>query len=190
MAEIERWSPFRAWLYSLFNRNPKSNRAVVELIGLTRDDRFLDIGCGPGAALTEASNAGADVAGVDPSPSMVERAQARVPAADVKVGWAEELPFPDDRFTVVINISSFHHWADGEAGLMEALRVLAPGGKLHVVEAKLGDGSDGHGLSPQEAESLAAKLLELGFAESNVDQMKPGWRNMYFVVTGKAPADE
>ena len=189
MADIECWSPFKSWLYSLINRNPKSNRAVVELLELGPNDRLLDIGCGPGAALADAVHTGASVAGVDPSPSMVARAQARTPVADVKVGSAEDIPFPDGQFTAVINISSFHHWADREAGLVEARRVLAPGGRLLVVEAKLKAGSDGHGLSPSAAESLAAKLAELGYVDTRIDEIKPGWRFVYYVVTGVAPAE-
>ena len=186
--EIERWSPLKAWLYSQLNRSPKSNRATVELASLSEGDRLLDIGCGPGAALEQAAASGAEVAGVDPSPSMVARASRRVPEADVKVGSAEEIPFPDDHFTAVINIASFHHWADREAGLKEILRVLAPGGRLHIVEGMLKEGEDGHGLDPTDAQLLASKLLELGYADTEIDSMKTGWRHRYVVVTGVAPA--
>lgn len=185
--DIERWSPFKAWLYALFNRSPKSNLAVIQLVDLGADDRFLDVGCGPGAALEHAAGTGAGVAGIDPSPAMVARAARRVPTADVRVGSAEEIPFADDGFTVVINVSSFHHWADREAGLTEILRVLAPGGKVHIVEGVLRDGKDGHGLGPGDAESLAAKLTELGYATTSIERIKPRWRHEYFVVTGIAP---
>ncbi len=184
--DIERWSPIRAALYTLFSRNPKSNRAAVERAHLTTDDRFLDVGCGPGAALAHAAAAGASlVAGVDPSPSMVERAARRVPSADVRVGSAEEIPFPDDAFTVVINVLSFHHWADRDAGLREIIRVLAPGGRLHIVEGALRAGKDGHGLNPTDAELVAARLAELGCAETEVDIMRPGRRFRYVVVSGR-----
>jgi ubiquinone/menaquinone biosynthesis C-methylase UbiE len=185
--EIERWSPVKVWLYSLLNRSPKSNRATVELASLSASDRFLDVGCGLGAALEHATASGAEVAGVDPSPSMVARASRRVPEADVRVGSAEEIPFPDHHFTVVINIASFHHWADREAGLKEILRVLAPGGRLHIVEGMLKEGKDGHGLDPNDARLLANKLLELGYADTEIDSMKTGWRHRYMVVTGVAP---
>ncbi len=185
--EIERWSPFKVWLYSLRYRSPKSNRATVELTSLSESDRLLDVGCGPGAALEEAAATGAEVAGVDPSPSMVARASRRVPEADVRVGSAEEIPFPDDHFTVVINVASFHHWADREAGLKEILRVLAPGGRLHIVEGLLKEGKDGHGLDPNDAQLLANKLLELGYEDTEIDSMKTGWRHRYMVVTGLAP---
>jgi ubiquinone/menaquinone biosynthesis C-methylase UbiE len=185
--DIERWSPLRAWLYSLVNRSPKSNLAAVELAALTADDRFLDVGCGPGAALEQAAATGAQIAGVDPSPSMVTRASRRVPSADVRVGSAEELPFPDGHFTVVVNVASFHHWADRDAGLREILRVLAPAGRLHIMEGMIKEGKDGHGLNPTDAESLSARLVELGYADTEVDTVKTGWRHRYYVVTGIAP---
>lgn len=184
---IERWSPLKAWLYNLFNRNPKSNRAVIELLQLSREDRFLDIGCGPGAALEHAASTGASVAGVDPSPSMVSRAAKRVPDAEVRVGSAEEIPFPDNTFSVVVNIASFHHWSDRDAGLREILRVLAPGGRLHVVEGVLSEGKDGHGLNPRDAEILETRLTELGYTRTATRRIKPGWRREYYVVSGVAP---
>jgi len=186
--EIERWSPLKVWLYSLISRNPKSNRAVVDLADLSEEDSFLDVGCGPGAALENAAATGARAYGIDPSPSMVARAQRRVPDAEVRVASAEEIPFPDGHFTVVINVLSFHHWADRDAGLREILRVLGPGGRLHVVEGLLRDGKDGHGLSRQEAQVLANRLLEIGYAEASVDEITPGRRQRFVVVSGVAPA--
>jgi ubiquinone/menaquinone biosynthesis C-methylase UbiE len=185
--EVERWSPLKVWIYSLINRNPESNVAIVQLAALTAADRFLDIGCGPGAALEHAAASGATVAGVDPSPSMVERASKRVPDADVRVASAEGLPFPDDHFTVVVNVASFHHWADRDGGLREILRVLAPGGRLHLMEGVIKDGKDGHGLNSGDLESLQARFLELGYVSATVDTVKTGWRHRYYVVTGVAP---
>ena len=183
MDEIERWSPLKAWFYSLVSRDPKSNRVVVEYADLTEKDRFLDIGCGPGAALAHAVMTGASVSGLDPSPSMAQRAQRRVPGADVKVGSAEEIPFPDDEFTVVINILSFHHWADRDAGLREVHRVLAPGGRLHVVEGSLREGKEGHGLNPSDAELLSRRLEEIGFSDTRIERIRPGLWFKYVVVS-------
>ncbi|HEY6635066.1 MAG TPA: class I SAM-dependent methyltransferase [Acidimicrobiia bacterium] len=184
---IERWSPLKVWVYSLLNRNPESNLVVVEKASLTTHDRFLDVGCGPGAALENAAATGAQVAGVDPSPSMVERASKRAPSADVQVASAEHLPFPDGHFTVVVNVASFHHWADRDAGLREILRVLAPGGRLLIMEGVVKEGHEGHGLNQGDLASLQARFLEIGYAGASVDTVKTGWRHRYHIVTGVAP---
>lgn len=181
--EVERWSPLFAWFYSLMNRNPKSNAAVIERAALGADDHFLDIGCGPGAAIEHAAATGAKVAGIDPSSAMVDRASRRVPAADVRVGSAEEIPFPNDNFTVVINVSSFHHWVDRDGGLREILRVLAPGGRLLIMEGMIKAGKEGHGLNPTEVESLRARLTEIGYESTTLETVKTGWRHSYYVLT-------
>ena len=118
---------------------------------------------------------------------MVGRASRRVPTADVRVGSAEEIPFPDDRFTVVINVSSFHHWVDRDAGLREALRVLAPGGRLLIMEGMIKEGKEGHGLNPAEVASLQARLLEIGYETAEVEKTKTGWRHSYYVLTASSP---
>ncbi|MGA7228659.1 MAG: methyltransferase domain-containing protein, partial [Acidimicrobiia bacterium] len=84
-------------------------------------------------------------------------------------------------------VSSFHHWADREAGLREIRRVLAPGGRLHIVEGRLSEGQDGHGLSPRDTESVKEKLAELGYVDQKVDVIQPGWRHEYMVVSAINP---
>ncbi len=46
------------------------------------------------------------------------------------LGAAEQLPYPDATFDLVVTTTSFDHWADQRAGLGECARVLAPGGHL------------------------------------------------------------
>ncbi len=169
--EVERWSPFRVWLYGLHNRNPKSNLAAVDWLALKPGDHFLDLGCGLGAAVEHAAKKGVEVAGVDPSPSMVERASRRVPQAKVKVGSAEAIPFPDDSFTAVMAVSTYHHWADPAAGLGEVRRVLAPGGRLLLLERKVKRG-EGHGLDDAGSEAVSAKLTEIGFVKTDVQERR------------------
>ncbi|MPZ52874.1 MAG: methyltransferase domain-containing protein [Acidimicrobiia bacterium] len=182
--KVERWSSFKVWLFSLGNRNPESNPALVDYAGLGSNDRFLDVGCGLGTALEHAARTGAEIAGVDPSPAMVERASKRVPQAEVKVGSAETIPFPDGHFTVVGNIKSYHHWANPDAGLAEILRVLVPGGRLLIAEKRL-KRNRGHGLHPEQADELARTLLGLGYATSTVDSLSLV-RNEFLVVSGVA----
>jgi ubiquinone/menaquinone biosynthesis C-methylase UbiE len=183
-SEIERWSGFKAWAYSLIRGTPKNNNALVEYAGVGPGDRVLDIGCGPGAALEGAIAAGADeVSGVDPSPAMVKRAAKRVPKATVQEASAESLPFGDGAFTAVWTISTFHHWADRSGGLAEMLRVLEPGGAFYVVERELIPLKTGHGLSRKEGQQVAARITEDQGVPARVETLEAG-RHTYLVVTG------
>jgi ubiquinone/menaquinone biosynthesis C-methylase UbiE len=179
--EVERWSALRVWIFSLFNRNPESNSAAVDRLGLDSDDRFLDLGCGLGAALEHAATTGAQTAGIDPSPSMVDRAAERVPQAEVRLGSAESIPFEDDAFTAAISVSTYHHWADADAGLDEVRRVLAHGGRLLIVERKL-KRSAGHGLDEAGGGRLGELLASHAYMSVDVETIKVG-RAEYLAVS-------
>jgi SAM-dependent methyltransferase len=87
----------------------------------------LDIGAGTGAASRAAIRAGAaSVVAVDVAPGMlaVDRDERPPPV----VADATRLPFPHARFTVAVAAFSLNHLADPAAGLVEAGRVVEPGG--------------------------------------------------------------
>ncbi len=179
MGDEQEWPKFKSKVYSLIYRNPKSNRLLVEIAELAPDDRVLDIGCGPGAAVRGAAAVVTDgrAVGVDRSPSMIEIARKRAAEFDnvgFAVGQAEEIPFPDDSFTVAWTAHAFHHWVDTDAGLIETRRVLAPGGRLLIVESKT---TGEHGFSLDRAMDVQFKLVELGFADAAVELHK----KTYFV---------
>src|SRR3954470_5379727 len=74
--------------------------AFVEAVGLSRGQRALDAGCGPGAltgVLVDRLGAGA-VSAFDPSPQFVTDCAARNPGADVREGRAEAIPFAPKAF--------------------------------------------------------------------------------------------
>jgi ubiquinone/menaquinone biosynthesis C-methylase UbiE len=183
--DVERWSALKVWVFSLFNRNPKSNLAAVDRLSLRPGDRFLDLGCGLGAALEHAAATGAETSGIDPSPAMVERASGRVSRAEVAEGSAESIPFEDDRFTAALAVSTYHHWADPEAGLAEVRRVLAPGGRLLIVERKL-KRSAGHGIDVEGAQRLGEALLRQGYSSPETSAMRVG-RAEYLAVSAVNP---
>lgn len=93
--------------------------------------RILDLGCGTGAlaeiVLDEIP--GCSLTGIDLSPHMVEHARARLgKRAEVVVGDAERLPFPDSSFDAVYCNDSFHHYPDASLAAFQAWRVLRSGG--------------------------------------------------------------
>ena len=75
------------------------------------------------------------IAGVDPSPEMIEQARARnvtaieIGRVDLRRGIVERLPFDDNAFDKALAINSMQVWSDIEVGLREILRVLKARGK-------------------------------------------------------------
>jgi SAM-dependent methyltransferase len=107
-------------------------RQFVDLVGLERGDRALDVGCGPGmltAVLVD--RLGADhVSAVDPSPTFVPAVRERLPDVDVHEGAAEDLPFADEVFDAVVAQLVVPFMADPVRGLSEMRRVVRPGGTV------------------------------------------------------------
>jgi ubiquinone/menaquinone biosynthesis C-methylase UbiE len=114
--------------------------------GLPQDERILDVGCGGGQIAIDIAKQRpfAEVTGLDLSHDQIRRAQARAREAQVTgrlrfvQGTVLDLPFPDESFDVVFSIASIKHWPDQARGLAECVRVLAPEGRLVVVEADRG----------------------------------------------------
>lgn len=102
----------------------------AESARLPPDGPVLDVGCGTGAltAVLTRRYGEAEVAAVDPSPTFVEAVTRRFPAADVRHGRAEALPFEDDTFTATLAELVVHFLSDAPAGLREMVRVTRPGG--------------------------------------------------------------
>ena len=113
---------------------------VIERAGVRAGERVVDIGCGPGesVALAAAAAPGVQVVGVDPGLpfrlATALRALGLGRAVQVRRGAAERLPVPDDWATLALSINAFHHWEDRRRGLTEVRRVLAPGGRLVLVD--------------------------------------------------------
>jgi SAM-dependent methyltransferase len=96
---------------------PKLERihAVLPLGGL----RVLDVGCGPGVFTVLLEEFGAQVVGVDTSPSLL----ARNPARDVRLAEAEALPFEAGSFDVAFEANLLHHLPAPARAVEEMARV-------------------------------------------------------------------
>ncbi len=134
---------------------------------------MVDIGCGPGIAVRMAARRAATATGIDPDPAMLRLARwitalRRPPDVSWLEGRAEKLPLPDDQATLVWAISSAHHWEDRRAGIGEAWRVLAPGGRLALAERLARPGTRGH------AEDLARQLADVGLGQVRLHTAKAG----------------
>jgi len=160
-------------------------RRIIESANLSRGDRVLDVGCGTGTLAIQAAEAvGLDgrVDGIDPSPEMIARARSKAQASGQDVQFQEagieSLPFPDHSFDSVLSSLVFHH-LDGplqQAGLAEIRRVLAPGGRLTIIDFAGGGpllhrivshfshhASDDHSHSGSPIEQLILEATKAGF---------------------------
>jgi SAM-dependent methyltransferase len=111
--------------------------------------RVLEIGPGPGEVSERMQRElGVEVVAIDVSERMVELARSR--GVDARVGDAQELPFADGEFDLVVAGWVLFHYADLDSGLAEIVRVLRPGGRLVAVtnsEEHLGEARTHAGFS-------------------------------------------
>src|SRR4051794_15303307 len=114
---------------SRFHADPQ--RRALTALGLRADDRFLDVGCGTGAAVRAAAEVVDRAVGVDLSPAMVDRARELAgasPRAEFVVGDSEQLPFASAEFTALLCTSSFHHYPEPRRALAERRGCSPPAG--------------------------------------------------------------
>jgi SAM-dependent methyltransferase len=105
---------------------------VFELLvreGDLQGRRVLDVGCGTGRVAAALAQRGSRVWGVEPSPEMAALARERL--STVKVAPAERLPFKDGWFDRAVMFLVIH-LVDRPRAFAEALRVLAPDGRLVI----------------------------------------------------------
>jgi ubiquinone/menaquinone biosynthesis C-methylase UbiE len=105
----------------------------MELLGVRRGDRLLDVGCGPGLLLGEAFRAGARSCGVDLSLTALAMARRRTPGVRVFRANAEALPFRDGWFDHLTCIGTLEHFLATDRALGEMRRVLKDGGHACVM---------------------------------------------------------
>jgi SAM-dependent methyltransferase len=94
----------------------------------------LDVGCGTGVVATTAARLGARATGLDLTPALLERARENSRIAGVAVDWregdAEDLPFDDGAFDVVLSQFGHIFAPRPEVAIAQMLRVLKPGGTI------------------------------------------------------------
>jgi len=156
---------------------PQAQQALIELVRPKRDDRLLDVCCGPGALTLDLAPLVAHATGLDLTPAMLDQARAAQAKRGVdnnewRVGDVCALPFADGAFSLVVCSAAFHHLEEPRVALTEMARVCKAGGRIAVRDVtprpecaaaydrieKLRDPSHTHALTPDEMARLGDGL--------------------------------
>lgn len=90
-------------------------RIIAGELHVSPDDKLLDVGCGTAHYL---SLFPCDKTGIDPSVELLKQATVKTVQ-----GQAENLPFDNESFDIVLSLTAVHNFHDIETGLSEIRRV-------------------------------------------------------------------
>jgi ubiquinone/menaquinone biosynthesis C-methylase UbiE/DNA-binding transcriptional ArsR family regulator len=140
--------------------------AIVSTLGEKPVRSLLDLGTGTGRMLELFGSSIERGLGIDMSKDMLSLARARLDRAglkncSVRQGDIYDVDVPDNTFDAVIIHQVLHFLTDGGRAIREAARVLAPGGRLLVID-----------FAPHDLEFLREEHAHhrLGFAPETVSQ--------------------
>lgn len=140
--------------------------AVLDLIGTSQVPAYLDLGTGTGRILELVSPRATRAVGIDLNGEMLSLARARIeraalPHVQVRRGDLFQLPYAERSFDLITLHQVLHYLEDPSSAVVEAARVLKPGGKLVIVD-----------FAPHALEFLRDEHQHrrLGFADKEVSQ--------------------
>ncbi|MGA8274274.1 MAG: class I SAM-dependent methyltransferase, partial [Candidatus Sulfotelmatobacter sp.] len=127
-----------AWMAGDFgqiaNHTAEAAAEFVERIAIPSGSRVLDVACGTGNTTIPAARTGASVTGVDIASNLLAQARQRAVAENLDIrfeeGDAENLPFPDRSFDIVLSMFGAMFGPRPERVAAELLRVCKPGGVI------------------------------------------------------------
>jgi SAM-dependent methyltransferase len=128
----------RAWAsgdYSIFGATMLiMSELLCEAVDLRPGQRVLDVATGSGNTALAAARRFGVVTGIDYVPALLERGRERATTERLEVafreGDAENIPFPDASFDVVLSTVGVMFAPDQEKAAAELLRVCRPGGTI------------------------------------------------------------
>ncbi len=136
----------KVWATGDFHEIARQNVAIAEAVCEAADprpgQRVLDVACGSGTAALVAARRYCEVVGLDYVPELVERAKIQARSSGLgarfEVADAQDLPFPDDSFDVVLSVFGVQFAPDQERSAREMTRVCRPGGTIALAGPRPG----------------------------------------------------
>lgn len=159
-AQAETWDEMR----SLHIAESEVEAAIIALLSPAPLGRLVDIGTGTGRMLELLGGQAEGAIGVDRSPEMLRLARAKLAEAgleqvELRQGDMYAVSLPDGAADTVVLHQVLHYAQQPEAALAEAARLIAPGGRLLVVD-----------FLPHEREDLRSRHAHarLGFSDAQM----------------------
>jgi SAM-dependent methyltransferase len=107
---------------------------LCEAVDVRSGQKVLDVATGSGNTAISAARRFCKATGIDYVPDLIEQARERAAAEGLdvafEVGDAENLPYPDASFDVVLSTLGVMFTPDQHKAARELLRVCKPGGKI------------------------------------------------------------
>ena len=165
-----------AYAASRYHAEGPDLAALVEAAELTGTERALDLGCGAGHTALALAPLVREVVACDVTEAMLEQAGALARergAANVSVLAADaaSLPLDDGAFDVVACRVAAHHFHDVRGAVGEMARVLAPGGRLLIIDSYTPS-------EPPETDAIFDRIERLRDASHVRDYLLEEWEAM------------
>jgi ubiquinone/menaquinone biosynthesis C-methylase UbiE len=172
------WGRAAALLMAHRPSNRRRNSWAISLLDVRRGDRVLELGFGPGLAISELSRIAVEgyVCGIDHSELMLHWARKRNAdgvrrgVVDLRLGSVDDLPEFDAPFEKILVVNTMLFWSEPVARLAELRRLLRPGGLIAVAHQPRGPGATDE-TSAAKGREIAAALDRAGFSEVRLETM-------------------
>jgi SAM-dependent methyltransferase len=166
------------WIFAHRASNRQRNRWAVRLLDVQPTDRVLEVGFGPGVAVSELALRATrgQVYGIDHSQVMVRQASRRNAAA-IRTGRVhltctsvDRLPSFGEPLDAILAVNTVAFWPDPLQRLQNLRRLLRPAGRIALVSQPRIPGAtrDSTTRAAQELEDL---LTRAGFVQTRVETL-------------------
>lgn len=139
--------------------------SIIQGLGLSKNDRLADIGCGGGWIMKDLSSQAGEVVGLDFSQAMLKTASKLCPDGRLVCGELGRLPFRDGSFDRALSYFVFLNFTDDdfvENAILDLLRVLKKGGRALIGQLPYQDRSKDYDAAKAEYLAYCVRDFKLG----------------------------